>query len=149
MKRVVGLAIAVAAVVAGVATAASQAKPSFAGKWTLVPGSTAVTGVDLLFAVVQDDKTLTVVRNNGTHKRVFNLDGSEAKDAITAEPWGSVGDSSTVAWDGAKMILTMREGRRLVMTQTWSLDATGNLIIESTSNVGGTPSTTKATYKKG
>jgi hypothetical protein len=79
---------------------------------------------------------------------VFNLDGSESRNAITSEPWASVGDSSTVAWDGGKMILTMREGRRLVMTQTWSLDATGNLVIESTSNVGGSPAA-KATYKKG
>ncbi len=134
--------------VAGAAAALAQApsKPNFTGKWTLVPGSTAETGIDQVFAVVQDDKTLKVVRNNGTQTRVFNLDGSEAKNAITSEPWASVGDSSTVTWDGAKMILRMREGNRLVMTQTWSLDASGDLVIESTRATGASP--TKATYKK-
>jgi len=34
-------------------------------------------------------------------------------------------------------------------TQAWSLDATGNLVVESTSSFTGTPTTTKTTYKKG
>ena len=55
-------------------------------------------------------------------------------------------------WDGAKLVITDDDelnGNAAESTQTWSLDATGNLVVESTSNFAGTPTTTKATYKKG
>jgi hypothetical protein len=40
------------------------------------------------------------------------------------------------------------QGNNAETTQAWSLDASGNLVVETTSNFGGSPTTTKATYKK-
>jgi hypothetical protein len=60
--------------------------------------------------------------------------------------------SSIAKWTNNSLVITTtvtRDGERRDSTATWSLDAVGNLVIESTSG-GRTepPRTTKMTYKK-
>jgi len=150
--------------VAFAASAFAQAKPSFAGKWTLVPDPNAPAptgrgggrggGLGQAFSAEQNDKTLTVVTTTqaGETKAVYNLDGSESKNPLNFNG-NTIDRVSKAKWDGAKLVITTTtnfNGNANESTQTWSLDATGNLIVESTSNFGGNgPTTTKATYKKG
>jgi len=157
-------ATATALVLLFAAIAPAQTKPNFAGKWTLVPDPNAPAptgrgrgmggGLGQAFSAEQTDKTLTVVTTNaqvGEVKAVYNLDGSESKNPISFNGQ-SVDRVSKAKWDGAKLVITTTtnfNGNAAESTQTWSLDATGNLVVESTSNFGGTPTTAKATYKKG
>ena len=150
--------------VAFAANAFAQAKPNFAGKWTLVPDPNAPAptgrggrgggGLGQAFSAEQNDKALTVVTTTqaGETKAVYNLDGSESKNPLNFNG-NTIDRVSKAKWDGAKLVITTTtnfNGNANESTQTWSLDATGNLIVESTSNFGGNgPTTTKATYKKG
>jgi hypothetical protein len=143
--------------------AQTPSKPNLAGKWTLVPDPNAPAptgrggrggGLGQAFSAEQNDKTLTVVTTNqqlGEVKAVYNLDGSETKNPISFGGQ-SVDRVSKAKWDGAKLVITTTSnfnGNATESTQTWSLDATGSLVVESTSSFTGTPTTTKATYKKG
>jgi hypothetical protein len=146
-------------VIAGVSMSA-QSKPSFAGKWTMVPESVAAAGatgrgggLGMEFTAVQDDKTLTVTTNSpqlGELKTVYNLDGSESKNPLNFGGQ-TVDRVSKVKWDGAKLVITTSisfSGNVGESTQSWILEGTGNLVVETSSNVTGTPTTSKATYKK-
>ena len=158
MKRFLSVASILALVLAGV-SASAQSKATFAGKWTMVPESVAAAGVSgrgalgQEFTAVQDDKTLTVTTNNpqlGELKTVYNLDGSESKNPINFGGQ-TVERVSRVKWDGAKLVITTTinlGGNASETTQSWLLDGSGNLVIETSSNFTGTPTTTKATYKK-
>jgi len=164
MKQTCSVIGALAMLVAA-STAMAQSKPSFAGKWTLVPDPNAPAagggrgrggfgGLGQEFTAAQDDKTLTVTTNNpqmGEMKSVYNLDGSETKNPLTFGG-NTVDRVSKGKWDGAKFVITTTSnfnGNAIASTQTWMLDGAGNLVVESTSNFQGTPATTKATYKKG
>ena len=163
MKRFLSVAAILTLVLADAAVSA-QSKPSFAGKWTMVPDPNAAAaaggrgrgmagGLGPEFTAVQDDKTLTVTTNNpqlGELKTVYNLDGSESKNPLNFGGQ-TVDRVSKVKWDGAKLVITTTisfNGNPAESTQTWMLDGSGSLVIESSSNFGGTPTTTKATYKK-
>jgi hypothetical protein len=163
MKRVVVFTAVLALIAAGTAAAVAQAKPSFAGKWTLVvdPNAPAPTGrggrgggLGQAFTATQDEKTLVVTTTNaqtGETKATYNLDGSESKNPITFGG-NTVDRVSKVKWDGSKLVITTTvnfNGNAVETTQTWALDAAGTLNVESTSNFGGNPTTTKAAYKKG
>jgi hypothetical protein len=160
MTRLLSVVAIVALVLAG-ASMSAQSKPSFAGKWTMVPESVEAVGVTgrgsglgLAFTVVQDEKTLTVSTNNpqlGELKTVYNLDGSESKNPINFGGQ-TVDRVSKVKWDGAKLVITTTinfGGNPAETTQSWMLDGSGNLVVESSSNFTGTPTTSKGTYKKG
>jgi len=163
MKRFLSVAAILTLVLADAAVSA-QSKPSFAGKWTMVPDPNAAAaaggrgrgmagGLGPEFTAVQDDKTLTVTTNNpqlGELKTVYNLDGSESKNPLNFGGQ-TVDRVSKVKWDGAKLVITTTisfNGNPAESTQTWMLDGSGSLVIETSSNFGGTPTTTKATYKK-
>ena len=162
MRRVLS-ALVVLTLVAGSAAMLAQtpSKPNFAGKWTLVPdpNSPAPTGrgrgggLGQAFSIEQNDKTVTVISTGaqGETKAVYNLDGSDSKNPLNVNG-NAIDRVSNVKWDGAKLVITTTtnfNGNALESTQVWSLDATGNLLVESTSSFTGTPTTTKSTYKKG
>jgi len=162
MRRALS-AFVVLTLVAGAAALAAQAKPNFTGKWTLVPDPNApaptgrgrgMGGLGQVFSAEQNDKTLNVATTNeqtGEIKAVYNLDGTESKNPISFGGQ-SVDRVSKAKWDGAKLVITTTinfNGNAVESTQAWSLDATGNLVVESTSSFTGTPTTTKSTYKKG
>jgi len=84
---------------------------------------------------------------------VYNLDGSDSKNMVMGRG-GQTEQVSKAAWDGSKLVITttypMGEttGTR---TQNFSLDASGQLVVSTTSpgRGGGEPTTTVQTYKKG
>ena len=162
MRRALS-AVVVLTLVAGAAAVVAQSKPNFAGKWTLVPDPNAPAptgrgggrggGLGQAFSAEQNDKTLTVISTGaqGETKSVYNLDGSESKNPLTFNG-NTIDRVSKTKWDGSKLVITTTSnfnGNPIESTQTWSLDATGNLVVESTSSFTGTPTTTKTTYKKG
>jgi hypothetical protein len=161
MKSMLALTVTAALVTSSLAVLA-QTRPNFAGKWTLVPDPNAAAagggrgrgmGLGQALTAAQDEKTLTVITSNpqvGDIKAVYNLDGSETKNPITFGG-NTVDRTSKVKWDGAKLVITSTsnfQGNAVETTQAWSLDASGTLTVESTNNFGGTPTTTKAQYKK-
>jgi hypothetical protein len=168
MRRSTAL-MSVAAVAFMASTAFAQAKPSFAGTWTMVVDTAAQSqmaggrggrggggGFGQTFAATQDGGKLTITRagQNGDIVSVYNLDGSDSKNMMAgrggAEPMEVV---SHAKWDGDKLVIsTTREnnGQSTTSTQTLSTDAAGNLWVE-TSRPGrdGNPMVTKVQYKKG
>src|SRR5690606_3323508 len=97
MKRATALLTAMA-VILGTAAMIAQARPSFAGKWTLDPASVAPAGgapgggrgggrggLGQELTITQDATTLTLEyvgggRNPGPVKLAYALDGSESKN---------------------------------------------------------------------
>ena len=165
MRRTAML-VSAAAVVLFTASLFAQAKPSFAGKWTMVADPNAAPagggrgrggfgGLGMEFTAAQDDKALTVTSTgqNGEVKSIYNLDGSDSKNTMNFGG-NAIDRISKTKWDGARLVITTTtnfNGNANESTQTWSLDASGNLIVEATNpgRNGGAATTTKTTYKKG
>ena len=160
--RKAAVVLSAAALVLGATGLAAQAAPSFAGKWTMVADPNAAPaggrggrgGLGQEATIVQDGKTLTVTRPtpNGEMKSVYNLDGSESKNTMTFGE-NSIDQLSKAKWDGGMLMITTSSsfnGNTFESTMSMSLDAAGNLIVNSTmpARGGGPPTTTKMTYKK-
>jgi hypothetical protein len=157
------MSLAAAAVIIAGAMLAAQAPPNFAGKWTLVPDPNAAPGgagrgpggIGQSAVIVQDAAALTITRTTpmGEFTSTYKLDGSESKNTFNMQG-NAIEQVSKVKWDGGKLLVntTMDFGGNPVATSmTLSLDAAGNLLVESTRpdfQGGGAPVTTKATYKK-
>ncbi len=164
MRRVVILMSAVAVVMLAAGVLA-QAKPSFAGKWTLVPdpnappaggrGGGAFGGLGMNPVITQDAATLTLIRTTqaGEVKSAYNLDGTDSKNTMTFGE-NSVVQVSKVKWDGSKLIITTTAdfgGNKFETSMSLSLDASGRLNVESTRpdfQGGGAPIVTKTAYVK-
>jgi hypothetical protein len=173
MRRISFLTAALTAVffVAGLA---AQAKPDFAGKWTLVPdanepapgagggggggrgggrgggGGGQFCGQEC--TITQDGTMLTVVRTtpNGEQKAMYKLDGSESKN-MQAGRGGETEVISKAMWEGNKVsITTTRAGRdgANITTKTMLSVAGGQMEVENTVEGGQAPAT-KQMYKKG
>ena len=144
--------------VAAMAIAAAQAPPNFAGKWTLVPDPNAPPGMGGLGQeanITQDASTLTITRTTqmGTFTSNYKLDGSESKNTLNVQG-NSVDQTSTAKWDAGKLLVNTKMdfgGNPVEIKMVMSLDASGNLVVESTRpdfQGGGAPITTKMSYKK-
>ena len=160
MKR--ALMFATLSILTVASTAVAQSKPSFAGKWTLIPSSIApepngngvggTGGFGHDFTIAQDDKSLTVLSTYPTgdkSKAVYALDGSETKNAMTARGT-TVERVSRAKWDGVTLVIsttTSLLGRTIPTVQILSLDASGNLVIEARASLSGPPMS-KASFKK-
>ena len=143
--------------------AQAQDKPNFSGSWTLVVDPNAAPpsgrggggGLGQAATIAQDAKTLTITRTtqNGEVKTVFNLDGSESKNMMMGRG-GQTEQVSKAVWEGNTLVVTtnftMGEAA-VTRTQKFSLDASGQLVVATTSpgRGGGEPTTTTQTYKKG
>ncbi len=150
------------------APAAAAGKPSFAGKWTLIAdpnapapamggrgGGNMMAGLGADATILQDDKSVTITRTMqmGEFKSVYNFDGSESSNTL-AIGTNSIPLTAKAKWDGAKLMTTTTasfNGQSFDITMNMSLDATGNLVIESTtpSMNGGDPMPMTTKYKKG
>ena len=151
--------LTVLAVVASMTITAAQAPPNFAGKWTLVPDPNTPSGMGGGLGaeanITQDASTLSITRTTpmGTFTSNYKLDGSESRNTLNFQG-NSVDQLSTVKWDGGKLLVNtkMEFGGNIVETKmVMALDASGNLLVESTRpdfQGGGAPVTTKVTYKK-
>ena len=167
MRRSTGL-MSVAAVAFLASSAFAQAKPNFAGTYTIVVDSAAMAqqqgmggrgggrggGFGQTFTATQDASKLTITREtqNGPVVSVYNLDGSDSKNTMQGRG-GAMEVVSHAKWDGDKLVIsTTRDmgGTPMTSTQTLSTDAAGNLWVE-TSRPGqdGTMMTSKVQYKKG
>ena len=136
--------------------ASAQAKPNFAGKWTLTSPDAASVGMNLSsMTVTQDDKTISMVSAGqmGEIKTVFNLDGSQVKSPIEIQGM-SIDRVTKSAWDGNKLVLTTVsdfQGQSFETKMIWTLGTDGTLTVDATRpdfQGGGAPITTKLIYKK-
>jgi len=170
MKRAAVLVSALALVVF-TAGLGAQAKPTFAGKWTLqvdpnaAPpaggggggrggggggGRGVVAGMEV--NITQDATSITIDRMQGQAavKYVVKLDGSDSVNTVQGRG-GEMKVTTKATWDGSKLKLTStQDGQNgpVTSTQVLSMDG-GNLVVESTApGRDGAPATTKATYKK-
>lgn len=169
MKRVTAL-IGAAAIALSAVTVLAQAKPNFAGKWTMdAPAAPAAPpagapagggggggrggrgggGWGMSPTITQDATTLTIEYTQGENpvKLVYKLDGTESKNMMMGRG-GQTEQVSKAMWNGDKLMIhtTTAAGEQV---RTISLDG-GKLVIE-TSNPGrdGGPATTsKVTYSK-
>lgn len=150
------------------ATAArAQDKPNFSGSWTRVedPNAPAAAGrggrgggrggLGAAATLMQDASTLTITRTTqaGEVKTVYNLDGSDSKNMMSMGG-NQVEQVSKAAWEGTKLVITTTTdfgGNLSTTKQVFMLDASGQLVVETTSpgRGGGEPVTTSQTYKKG
>ncbi len=157
-------ALTAVAVTLATALTLAQAPPNFAGKWTLVPDANAAGGggrggmgggLGQEATITQDASSLTIKRTTqmGEFTSTYKLDGSESKNTLNFQG-NSVDQLSIAKWDGGKLNVAtkMDFGGNVVETSmVMSLDATGNLVVDTTRpdfQGGGGPITTKATYKK-
>src|SRR3954467_10984030 len=154
--------LSVAALTMTAPSASAQAKPNFAAKWTMVAdpnaaptGGRGMRGLGQEATITQDAGTLTIARTgpNGEVKSVYNLDGTDSKNTMTFGG-NSVDQVSKTKWDGDKLVITTTSnfnGNAFETTMALSLDAAGDLVVDSTSpgRGGGAPTTTKMAYKKG
>lgn len=169
MRRSTAL-MSAAAVAFMASNAFAQAKSNFAGTWTQVVDSAAMAqqmaggggmggrggrggGMGSMFTATQDANNLTITRTMGQNEvvSVYHLDGSDSKNTPPGRG-GAPGTEqvSKVTWEGSNMAITRSQdmqGATVVIKQVWSLDAAGNLWIETQRD--GTAMGMKAQYKKG
>ncbi|MEP6915597.1 MAG: hypothetical protein ABJC89_08115 [Acidobacteriota bacterium] len=152
-------ALICASVVLVTASVFAQTAPNFAGKWTLVADPNApaggMGGLGQSATVVQDATSLTITRTTqmGEIATTYKLDGSESKNTVNMGG-NSIDMLSKVKSEAGKLIVNTSmsfDGNPVETSMTLSLDAAGNLVVESTRpdfQGGGAPITTKMTYKK-
>jgi hypothetical protein len=158
------------------ASAVAQPRTDFSGRWQLAPDPNATatgtrsvpplgTGWPPDISIAQDATSLTI--EYATYGRgdmqpptrlVYRLDGSESKNAINVGR-GPQEQSSTAAWDGAKLTLTIvrsftaargEKPATVRSTHTLSLESPATLVVETTHGaaLGGKSSTSRSIYKK-
>jgi hypothetical protein len=153
--------ILAAVVVALLVTVPALAQtPNFSGKWTLVPDPAAPSGGGMGglgqgATIAQDPASMTVSRSTqmGEFTSTYKLDGSESRNTLSIQG-NAIEQISTAKWAGEKLTVDTSmsfDGNAVQISMTMWLDASGNLVVESTRpdfQGGGGPITTKATYKK-
>ena len=138
--------------------AALAQSPSFAGKWVIVPDPAVQGGFGGLgqsAVIKQDAATLTVTRTTqmGEVTNVYKLDGSESKNTLNFQG-NAIEQLSKAKWEGGTLHVDTAmnfDGNAVNLTMAMSLDPSGNLVVVSTRpdfQGGGSPVTTKVTYKK-
>lgn len=167
MKRLTALATA-AALIIGTASVFAQAKPNFAGKWTMeAPAQPAAApapggggrgggrggGLGQELTITQDATTLTLDyvaggRNPGPVKMTYKLDGSESKNT----GMGGMEQVAKAVWEGNNLVVTTQinmGGNAVEQKRTFMLEG-GNLVVETVQpgREGGPGTPTRVTYKK-
>jgi hypothetical protein len=153
MTRALSVMVACLALLA--APLAGQDKPGFAGTWKLSDPATPEMFTPSVMTVVQDATALTVTTTSqmGEFKTSYKLDGSEAPSPLDFNGM-TIDRIAKLAWEGNKLLLittSKMEGQSIEFKSVWVLSADGSLVTETTVpdfQGGGTPITTKATYKK-
>jgi hypothetical protein len=153
----------------------AQNRPSFAGTWSVIADANAPAapggggggggggrggrgggaGLGMGATITQDANTLTVVRTTGAGevRTVYNLDGSESRNTVQGRG-GPMEQVSRARFDGSRLVITTQQnfgGNNVETTIGMSLDAQGNLVVETTApgRGGGAPTTTTMRYRKG
>jgi hypothetical protein len=119
-------------------------KPNFSGTWRATdPPVGAVLGAQVV--VVQSETAITLTY--GGRETVYTFDGTETDLKNTGG--GTV--TARAKWDAGKLTLTTVtsvNGRPTEATMVWSLDAAGDLVVESSSGGGPAVSTARTIYKR-
>ncbi len=162
--------------IAAVALLASNAfaqGASFVGTWTMVPDPNAAAAGGgggggggrggrgggggacggPTFTIAQDSKSMTCSRMQAETevKAVYMLDGSESKNMVAGRGGQAEQVSKAMKMGNSIMISRSQDmgGTMIEIKQTFSMDASGNLWIETTRpGQDGAPMTTKVQYKK-
>ena len=154
MKRAGSFAVALLLFLCLPTSAVAQDKPNFAGTWKL--SGTAADFTPSQMVVAQDAKTLNITSTSqmGEISTPFNLDGTDLKAPLDFN--GMTLERVTRAvWKGNTLVLTIVQsfqGQSADLKLVWSLEKDGTLLVEATRpnlEGGGTPVTSKSTYKKG
>jgi predicted metalloprotease with PDZ domain len=147
-----------AAAVAAPPYAAAQAPPNLAGRWTLIPDSpaprgrgsripeTAGSGWGSEITITHDAVWLTIQRAEFSRydmqppmRFVYALDGSEGRNVVNMGR-GPQEQSSRIAWRGNSLVITTRHTSAApaasVVTQVFSIDESGALVIQTTRGTG-------------
>jgi len=139
---------------------AGQAKPNFAGRWTLVSSGSAVSSLGRAFTVEYTEKTLVVSPPQPAptgSKVTFNLDGSPIKTVVSvgAESKQEYELVTRLKWEGSTLVLSRTVAPKGQATDEngyrWSLDEKGYLSADSLSqwqSAGRNTTSPKAVYKK-
>jgi len=158
MKRAHAVMTLALAILLASATAAQAQAPNFAVKWALVPDPAAQGpggGLGTAAVIKQDASTITITRTTqmGEITTVYKLDGSESKNTLNFQG-NAIEQLSKTKWEGGTLHVDTSmsfDGNAVNLTMAMSLDPSGNLLVVSTRpdfQGGGSPVTTKATYKK-
>ncbi|MEO7191024.1 MAG: hypothetical protein ABI051_08195 [Vicinamibacterales bacterium] len=161
----------IAAVVLMTAGVLAQAKPNFAGKWTMdapaagaaAPGAPAGGpgggggrgggrgGLGMEITIVQDATTLTIngMQGGAPTKMVYKLDGTESKNMAMGRGGEQTEQVAKAAWMGDKLVVTTTLATG-VQKRTLSMEG-GKLAVETEQpgRDGGPGTPTKSTYTKG
>ena len=148
--------LVIAALALSLANVSAQTPTNLAGKWTKLAGQNEFSGLGQEVTIAQDAKTLTVTvitpEGNIGSKRAYNLDGTDSKNTVSLrsnQQWFSTELVSKVKWDAGKLVITTTlnfNGHATDSFQTFSIDSTGNLVVESSEVlIGASP---VAKYKK-
>lgn len=148
-------------------SAFAQTKPSFTGKWTILPdsgavqqqgmprGGAAMGGLSEEATITQDDKTISIARELtvGPMKSVFNLDGSETHQSLDIGNGNVVDLTLKTKWEGTKLLTSTWvniQGQSFEIVLNLWLDDKGNLVSEHiTPAMGNNPGGTEISkYKK-
>jgi hypothetical protein len=151
-------AVTTLAIAIFLSTATAAQTPNFTGKWALVPDPAAQGpggGLGQTAVIKQDAATLIVTRTTqmGEFTTTYKLDGSESKNTLNFQG-NAIEQLSKTKWEGGTLHVDTSmnfDGNPVQVTMALSLDAAGNLVVVSTRpdfQGGGSPVTTKATYKK-
>lgn len=164
MKRAAVLASALALMLCYADVSAQT--PDFSGGWTMVApagGGDAPPagggrggrgggrgGLGMTATIAQTATQLTITRTLGGTEvaSVYNLDGSQSTNTLSFGGQ-SFDQISTAAWNGSNLVVTT-QGQAGDTTMTLSLNAEGQLVVETTGpgRGGGAPTTTTQTYNK-
>jgi hypothetical protein len=178
---VFAVTMAAATMMVAATHAGAQNRPSFAGTWAVIADANAPAapaapagggrgggggggrgggrgggfGLGMGATITQDANTLTVVRMVGANQvtQTYRLDGSQSTNTVQ-QGGAAVEQTSTARFDGTKLVITTNAnmgGNPVQTTMALSLDAEGNLVVETTApgRGGGAPTTTTQRYSKG
>jgi hypothetical protein len=152
MKRM--LSIVLAAVILAAHAAAAQEKPDFTGTWKLAgEAPDQFTPTQIVVAKDATQLIVTTTGQMGEFKTTYKLDGSTGSSPLDFQ--GNLIDRTTkMAWTENKLTLTATSdmgGQAFEVKSVVSAGDGGTMIVETTFpdfQGGGSPITTKASYKK-
>lgn len=156
MSRVAA-AVGVAVIALSAVTLFGQAKPNFAGRWTLDRpvdsaaggggrgGGGGWGGPNQTITITQDEAMMTVAYPQGPNNVTvtFDLSGVETTNVVPSN-FGPVEQTSKAVWQGDRLVITTGQQTRSVSIQG------GKLLVETSTPgaAGAAAATSRATYTK-
>jgi hypothetical protein len=130
MPTVARVVVAALALTIGVG---AQQKPNFSGRWVVV---TPKEGAGQEQIVTHTDKTLTTqhASEGPAHKLTYQLDGVERRLALPSHG-SEIVILAKASWDADRVVIirnaTYPNGMKTQSRDVWSLNAQGQLIVDS------------------